>query len=335
MWEKIISDKINKEFAGKELMFCEKIYTDIMFSPENIRTCCFSTQMPYNPPVLFEKVFERFDKAEYFYKIYEFMKKNQGEQAPCKGCRFFKKTVVPEFKAENRLEFIVINHFIKCNCECIYCAYSNIVNTPAAEKTYRLFPIAEQLIKEKQISPSCLINWGGGEPLLCGEFTELVRLFHEHKIRQAVNSSGVIFSQDVLNGMKDNSMSIQISPDSGDSEQYFKIKKRHYFDVVWENIAKYAQYPDMLFVKYIFFSYTADEKQVRLFIDNCVKAGVKNIVIDCESKSVNNPECEFGGINADIVNLAVLMKHLAAENNIKYQISYQWKEEHRKFIENN
>ncbi len=90
----------------------------------------------------------------------------------------------------------------------------------------------------------------------------------------------------------------------------------------------------MLFVKYIFFSMSANENDIRQFINKCVEAGVKNIVIDCESSSANNPKTSrFGTITNEIIDLAILMKHLAVENNIKYDISYQWREEHKKLIE--
>ena len=89
----------------------------------------------------------------------------------------------------------------------------------------------------------------------------------------------------------------------------------------------------MLFVKYIFFSWNANENDVKLFIQKCINAKVKNIVIDCESNSVNNPRSPFGKINNEIVQLAIIMKKLAIQNNINYQISYQWREEDKIRIE--
>ena len=62
--------------------------------------------------------------------------------------------------------------------------------------------------------------------------------------------------------------------------------------------------------------------------------GVKHIVIDCESNTANNPNSVFGHITEEMINLAVLMKNLAVENNIAYEISYQWPEKYKKQIEN-
>lgn len=65
------------------------------------------------------------------------------------------------------------------------------------------------------------------------------------------------------------------------------------------------------------------------------KSKSKNIAIDCETNSANNPRSPFGKINEEIIQLAILMKKLAIQNNINYQISYQWNEKHKKFIEEN
>ena len=167
------------------------------------------------------------------------------------------------------------------------------------------------------------------------EFEEIATFLKENKIRQAINSSGIIFSPIIFDGLKDGSMSIQISPDSGSEETYIRIKRQHNFNKVWENIKKYAGFSDMLFVKYIFFSMSAKEADVRKFIEKCIECGVKNIVIDCESNSANSKRSPFGPINEEILKLAVLMKHLAEENNINYQISYQWRGEHKHYIEEN
>ncbi len=331
MLRKFVIDRFNKKFAGKELMFCEKLYSDICFYPFSVNTCCFCTKVPYSPPLLYAKLSNKFNFYEYFANIYKIMTENQGANAPCRGCKFFAEQAVPEFPYEKNLAFFTINHFTKCNSNCVYCG----IRRKTEDIKYKLLPIIEDMYRQKMINDACLINWGGGEPTLCSEFENIADFFRKNKIRQAVNSSGIIFSPTIWDGLKDNSVSIQISPDAGTEATYLRVKRQNNFNKVWENIKKYAVYPDMVFVKYIFFSMTANENDVRSFIQKCTDAGVKNIVIDCESNSANNPGSIFGSINEDILNQAVLMKHLAQENGINYQISYQWKENHKKYIEDN
>ena len=331
MFRKFLIYKFNKKYAGKELMFCEKLYSDIGFFPLSIHTCCFCTKMPYAPPNLYQKLIKKFSFYEYLTNIERIMEANQGLTSPCRGCKFFTKQIVPKFPSEKNLTFFTINHFTKCNSNCVYCAIPH----KTSDIIYKLLPIIQQMYNQNMINDSCLINWGGGEPTLCSEFEEISGFLRERKIRQAVNSSGIIFSPVIWDGLKDNSISIQISPDAGTQETYLKVKRQNNFNKVWENIKKYAAYPDMLFVKYIFFSMTANENDVRKFIEKCKEAGVKNIVIDCESNSANNPRSIFGPITENILNQAVLMKHLAIENGLNYQISYQWRENHKKYIEDN
>ncbi len=329
MFRKFLINQFNKKYAGKEFMFCNRIYEDMAFFPSSISKCCHCTRIPYSPPLLYpQRLIKKFDFAEYFNLIERIMKLNQGNFQVCNGCRFLKKQTVPEFPKEKNIKFLTINHFTKCNSNCVYCAIGRKTQDP----NYELLPILKSMVKQRMINEDCLFNWGGGEPVICTEFEDVAQFLLKNKFRQAINSSGIEFSKTIFDGLRAGLMSIQISPDSGTEETYTKIKRQNNFNKVWENIAKYAQYPNALFVKYIFFSMSANENDVRKFIEKCIECGVQNIVIDCESNSANNPKSPFGNITPEIIELALLMKKLAIENNIKYEISYQWKDEHKQLL---
>lgn len=330
MFRRFLINRFNKKYAGKELLFCERIYEDISFLPFSIHKCCHCTRMPYSPPLLYSQgLIKKFIFSDYINLLDNIMRLNQSKSAACHGCRFLKKQIVSEFPNERNIKFFTINHFTKCNSNCVYCS----IGRKTLDPIYELLPIIKGMVKQKMISQDCLFNWGGGEPTICKEFEAIAEFLHKNNFRQAINSSGIEFSQTILEGLKDGSMSIQISPDSGTEKTYEKIKRQNNFNKVWENIAKYAQYPNMLFVKYIFFSMSANENDVRKFIEKCLECGVKNIVIDCESNSASNPRSKFGSITPEIIELAILMKNLAVENGLNYEISYQWKEEHKAVIE--
>ncbi len=330
MFRKFLVNQFNKKYAGKELFFCHRIYEDIIFYPNIALKCCHHQVINKCPPIVSTEPNKKITFLKYLKALEMIMDTNQTDKPECGTCRFLKKQIVPEFKHEKFLTFFTINHFTKCNSNCVYCG----IRQKTQDIRYHLLPVIKQMVKDKMFNENCLINWGGGEPTMCSEFEEIAEFFHKNKIRQAINSSGIIFSNTILEGLKDGSMSIQISPDSGTEETYKKIKRQNNFNKVWENIAKYAQYPDMLFVKYIFFSMSANETDVRKFIKKCIECGVKNIVIDCESTSVTSPVKPFGEITQEIVDLAILMKKLAIENGLKYEVSYQWKDEHKTMIEN-
>lgn len=330
MFKHYFINKFNKKYAGKELMFCQRIYEDILFWPFSVHKCCHCTKVPYSPPVLTPYPPEKFNFYDYLSHLERIINSNQTTNGACRGCKFLLKQKVPPLPYEKQIKFLTINHFTKCNSNCIYCA----IGRKTEDIKYKLLPVLKDMVKQKMINQECLINWGGGEPVICSEFEEIAQFFIKHNIRQAINSSGIEFSQTILNGLKTGLMSIQISPDSGTEETYKKIKRQNNFYKVWENIKKYAQYPDMLFVKYIFFSLSANENDINKFIEKCIDSNVKHIVIDCESNSANNPKSPFGPIDDNIINLAVLMKNLAVKNNIQYEISYQWRDEHKNLIEN-
>ncbi len=329
MFKHFFINQFNKEYAGKELMFCNRIYEDILFWPFSVHKCCHCTKVPYSPPVLSPFPPKKFNFYNYLNKIKDIMDLNQTPGGPCLGCKFLIRQTVPPLPYEKQIKFFTVNHFTKCNSNCVYCG----IGRKTEDIKYNLLPIIKSMVKSKMINDECLINWGGGEPVICSEFEDIAQFFLKHNIRQAINSSGIEFSQTISDGLSKDMMSIQISPDSGTEETYFKIKRQKNFNKVWENIKKYSKYPNMLFVKYIFFSWSANENDVRKFIEKCIENGVKNIVIDCESNSANNPRSRFGAITQGIINLAILMKKLAIENNIKYEISYQWRDEHKKMIE--
>ncbi len=334
MFKKYLINKFNKKFAGKELMFCPRIFTDMSFLPSDVLLCCHCTKMPYNPPKLFPKMISKFNFFEYIKNLDRIMTSNQSPDGVCRGCIFLEKQIVPKLPYDYNINFITINHFTKCNSNCVYCIYGDL-GPKTQDIKYHLLPILKQMLKQKMLKQQgFLFNWGGGEPTICSEFKDIVKFAYDNKLRQAINSSGVEFSDIILDGLKDGAISIQISPDAGTAETYKSIKRQDNFDDVWYNIKKYAIYPDMLFVKYIFFSLSANETDVVKFIDLCVESGVKNIVIDCETNSSRNPESTFGPITNDIVNLAILMKRLAVHNNINYEVSYQWSQENRDLILN-
>ena len=60
MLRNIFTEQFNEKYAGKELMFCNKVYEDILFYPDRISKCCHCTRMPYSPPDFYTKPIKYF-----------------------------------------------------------------------------------------------------------------------------------------------------------------------------------------------------------------------------------------------------------------------------------
>ena len=113
-----------------------------------------------------------------------------------------------------------------------------------------------------------------------------------------------------------------------------KVKRQNNFDKVWENIEKYAEYPERLYVKYIIFGLNSDEAEIKEFIGKCVSAKVKNVVIDCEFNSIRGNLKPPFKITEKEINAAILMKKLCEENNFEIEISENWTPELQERIKN-
>lgn len=320
---KILIWFINYKWAGKDLNFCPRIYTNIYFETKCVRVCCHSTIVPYNPPILYIGNVANFSRIKYLITLINLMLKNTSKTPPCKDCNFFKKQFVPKFKLFNNFDFITLNQFKDCNSYCVYCGIE-------AKSRTEYTPIMNAIKKMEDlnlISEDVLFNWGGGEPTLCPEFNDIVDFLYKNNYRQAVNSSGIVFSDAILNGMKNNLISIQISPDAGTDVTYKKIKRQDNFLKVWENIKKYSEYPDSLFVKYIVFSMNSDSNEIEQFVEKCKSSNVKNIVVDCEFNSMHGNHTLFGKISDKEISAAKLLKKLAENQGMNVSISHQWRDE--------
>lgn len=317
---------INEKYAGKELMFCHYVYTSINFWPERVAFCCSNLADPYNPPIIYTDDLDEFSIEKYLKNIDRAMELNQTDKTVCLGCRLFQKQIVPELKLFNNIKNLTLNNFLTCNSNCIYCDFG-----PHSQSYfYSALPAIKQLIEEKLIAQDCCFSWGGGEPTIYKEFKEGCTYLIENNYNQLINSTGLKFSQEILNGLSRKTLSLKISPDSGTKETYLKVKGQNGFDRVWKNIKKYCQFPDNVCIKYIFLpnDLNATENEVREFINQCSEANVKNIEISIEWDLITDLIAK--NTNQDMillqkeVKLAGLMRRLARKKDMNVIISHFW-----------
>ena len=57
------------------------------------------------------------------------------------------------------------------------------------------------------------------------------------------------------------------------------------FEKVWNNIKKYCEVSDNVFIKYNVCNYNSDLDEIDSFLINCSKVGVKHIIISAEARS--------------------------------------------------
>lgn len=202
----------------------------------------------------------------------------------CNGCYLLKKK---EWEPSDKIKCMAISPHTKCNSNCIYCYTSFNKRAYNSKKDIPIFNILKKLVEKEIISKDCEIAFNNGEPLIMDEFEDIVNLFVDNKIgRLRIHSSGISYSKSVERALTSGCCDIVISPDSGNSELYKKIKRVDKFDNVWTNIRKYALVQtdkSTVQVKYIIIPMVNDnEDNIKEFVDKAKSSGIQRILIDIE-----------------------------------------------------
>lgn len=184
--------------------------------------------------------------------------------------------------------------FYKCNARCVYCVESNAQSYRHVIDISRVF---DKLLAEKLVDAGTEVMLANGEPTLYEYFDEiLLKVFHSNaKIH--VRTNGLLFSNSLYNYLYSDKNSINISVDAGTKETYQKIKRINGFDRVWKNIKKYRETNGDVQVKYVVFSYNSNPKELEAFVEKCLEANIRHVVVSAELNALHNhPNCpwEFG-----------------------------------------
>lgn len=271
---------------------CQWINGGIEFRTDCIRTCCFGYlqgQSNEKYTVLIDNYKGgTIDWASFFEKKQQ-MKNLQQDNNPlpsCKNCIYLENK---DWLDENYINHITLNHWTKCNCNCIYCYTSHYKAEANSYKEYNVLNILKQMKKQNILKGgdgSCM-SFGGGEPTVLKDFDKLMNFLFDNNFQTIrINTSGIKYSRSIEKGLKIGTTSIVISPDSGTKATYEKIKQVKCFDKVWNNIKKYTKYQknkNLVKVKYIIIPGLNDNKQeIDAWFDMIIKCNVNAIALSVE-----------------------------------------------------
>ena len=100
-------------------------------------------------------------------------------------------------------------------------------------------------------------------------------------------TNGILYSDLITRGVKQGSVNLLISLDSGTPEMYRWIKGSDSFNFVWDNIKTYAEHqssPNLVKTKYVIIPTINDIKdEVTKFLDKVKENGVSAVVFDVEN----------------------------------------------------
>ncbi len=281
------ADQLDREFGGKTLAHCGLLNgQQFAVTPGVLRACGSATHMT-GPPAICEYRQPDVFPDEFLHGLASVIRANQATDGPCVGCRNLVSVRMPRRFVPPHFASISLHDFSGCNSRCVYCAGSEYflpVDYVASFDHEVLFSnlFSSRLIKSR----STRIDWGGGEPTLVETFDKTVAFLVANRIAETINTSGIRFSPQVERALQRRLATVRISVDSGTDKTFATVKRNPHCDDVWQTVTRYAATGGRLVVKYILFSMNSDIAEVEAFVQRCRKAGVKEICISVDTRSV-------------------------------------------------
>lgn len=266
---------------------CYWVESGFEFSGNRLRTCCFEYLQDREEPNCL--LIENYNGEKINWEVIKEHKRKRRElhkknlfPKPCKGCVYlFEKDWDEDFY----IDHLTFNHWEHCNCNCTYCyPKDEELITP-----YDILPVLQDMLERKilKATPTSCITFGGGEPTILENFDKIIDLLLEngfYNIR--INSSGIKYSKSIEKGLRMGVISLVISTDSGSKEMYEKIKRVKCFDIVWNNIKKYAanqKERNLVKVKYIIIPGVNDSfEEIDKWFELVLKNNVKSVSVSME-----------------------------------------------------
>ena len=224
---------------NKEYQSCKFIQGGIMFLGDSIISCCSNKKgITFVENYCGGRI--NWDKIQKIRK--EIIKNCKNNIIPdtCEGCVELEKKC---WDKKNLIDNIYINHWIYCNCGCIYCnaiSLKHLQKNSSYKGFYSVYNHMKTLYQKKMISPNLHLEFIGGEIAILDETDKIINLCIENGVGDmSFHSSCIKYSKGIEYALKNIKSSLEFSIDSGNKELYKKIKRIDAFDDVISNIKKY------------------------------------------------------------------------------------------------
>ncbi len=314
--------------------YCEKLEHSLNILPDRISFCCSCAEGCHFNIDNFDKL----DFNEIFNKRNEYIEQMKHGVIPheCSGCceykeypqkTLFQKIIEKLFKNEKssnkgKINYIVINHFKQCECNCVYCAQKILY--PTYKQNFNSLPIIQELFnKNLVVGENLHVEFQGGNVSLLNEFDSLIDELKKHNTKQySILTNGIKWLP-AIEKIKDNTNSlISCSLDCGTPETFKKIKNIDGFNSVIENLKRIKNSTELtISLKYIILEGINDNiEELNAFlniakeINSCV-----TIEIDYRKLFMNSPEkYKIPQKYYDMYNYA---ERFCNENDLIYRVS--------------
>lgn len=203
----------------------------------------------------------------------------------CENCIGFEDR---EWDGENYIDNLLLTPWYACNSNCIYCAASTDRYVAENTKPYDVAALIKDMIENNILKKDGVMDFAGGEPTIYKDFEELLNLFLDNDFKRiVVHTNAIKYISAIQKGIESGRVNILVSVDSGTKPMHQRIKQVDSYDVVWENLTKYAQVQPAPYnsvkSKYIVIPGVNDSKEeIDMWLQKCSNIGIKNVVLNLD-----------------------------------------------------
>ncbi len=269
---------------------CIFLESGINFDLDTVNDCCISHNDGRGMPVLLNSYHGEMIDWENIFDIKAKRVAQQKEKTifECENCYHLFEY---NFSNERKISEFHFSHCKLCNARCIYCSDDQSMGSV----NYNTYPIIKDLIDKGYYKSGGEATFQGGEPTCMQNFDELIGLLVEKGTKVRVHTSGIKYSETVFEALKKGMGNVVISLDSGTYDTYKKVKQVDKFNIVCENIKKYAQAsPDNVIIKYIIIPGINDSiDEINQFFKLMKNFNINTVALDIEvryARKYNNKD---------------------------------------------
>ncbi len=270
-----IIDEIKDRFENREIVTCLAMNGNVLNLDKGGISICHMATGDIEAKRVSD--YRNFGVEKYYEHIYNTLNAFQDNNDLCKDCSIKKKNIYNI----GQIDFVTINTCTFCQSRCIYCnGHSN------DHQAIDPMVVLTDFQKNGLISKDALFDWGGGEPTENPYFDKVVNYLIENKFKQRINTNGILFSEKTYDALREDSRSVlRLSIDSGTPDCYLKVKGTDNYKSVWENIGRYREVTDNIYIKYNLFHLNSEHSEIDSFLEQCKSHGLKHIVLEAEISS--------------------------------------------------
>lgn len=321
--------KLFSFFRKKDYLYrCKLLDNNLHFTSRNSLEPCCSINIG---PAFITDILQCDNISDFVEKKQKYIKMFENGDVPenCKNCisleKFIKKD--EKYKSDYRIKKITLNHYVACDCACIYCSQGNTTLEAIKEnqnkKLYDVKKFIQELYDEDLIDKhSLFVEVQGGNISCLKDHDELLEIFLKNGVnRIMIFTNNIVYIPVIEKILIKKQGGILSSLDCGTPETFYKIKQVDKFDKYIENLKQYisAAGNENIYIKYIIIRNVNDNiEEITNFINLMSNIGIKNVCFDVDYRDIIGSEVRE--IPQHYKKLIEFAEQLSTKKGLSYSI---------------